>query len=130
MSDKFEWVDFPQGQAQFCGSIRGTDELGHNTFAIRFLGRTFYGEFEYSQCLNASASTITIKMFGYSDKTNLGNTSKGSRFHFNQSDVKAISDMIIQLFLRKSSKPFPLHKLLDFTGSIIFADDWIQITSI
>ncbi|MEG7382059.1 hypothetical protein V5785_22885, partial [Bacillus subtilis] len=85
MSDKFEWVDFPQGQAQFCGSIRGTDELGHNAMAIRFRGRTFYGEYEYVQRLNASASTITIKMFGYSDKTNLGNTSKGSRYHFNQS---------------------------------------------
>ena len=130
MSDKFEWVDLPQGQAQFCGSIRGTDELGHNTFAIRFLGRTFYGEFEYSRCLNASASTITIKMFGYSDKTNLGNTSKGSRYHFNQSDVKAISDMIMHLFFRKNSKPFPLHKLVDFKGEVIFADDWIQITSV
>ncbi len=130
MSDKFEWVDFPQGQAQFCGSIRGTDELGHNVFAIRFLERAFYGEFEYVQCLNASASTITIKMFGYSDKTNLGNTSKGSRFHFNHGDMKAISDMIMQLFLRKSSKPFPLHKLVDFKGDVIFADDWIQITSV
>ncbi len=130
MSDKFEWVDFPQGQAQFCGSIRGTDELAHNAFAIRFLERAFYGEFEYVQCLNASASTITIKMFGYSDKTNLGNTSKGSRFHFNHSDAKAISDMIMQLFLRNSSKPFPLHKLVDFKGDVNFADDWIQITSV
>ena len=130
MSDKFEWVVFLQGQAQFCGSVRGTDELGHNAFAIRFLGRTFYGEFEYVQCLNAATSTITITMFGYSDKTNLGNTSKGSRFHFNQSDVKEISDMIIQLFSRNISKPFPLHKIVDFKGDIIFADDWIQITSL
>ena len=130
MSDKFEWVDFPQGQAQFCGSIRGTDELGHHVFAIRFLGRTFYGEFEYIQCLKAIESTIAIKMFGYSDKTNLGNTSKGARFYFNQRDVTAIADMIVQLILQKTSKPFPLHKLVDFTGDVIFADDWIQVTSV
>ena len=41
--ETFEWHEFPEGRAQFSGSIRGDDERGHDTFAIELDGFVTYG---------------------------------------------------------------------------------------
>lgn len=40
----FEWVQFPEERARFSGSLRGVDEIRHETFAVEVGGTEYFGE--------------------------------------------------------------------------------------
>ncbi len=99
--------------AAYAGTTNWSQCLCHS-----FSRESFQWRIQAYQCLNATESTITIKIFGYSDKTNLGNTSNGSRHYFNQINMTVIYDMFVQRISRQSSKYFHLHELVFYKGKL------------
>ncbi|MGN6282183.1 hypothetical protein [Frateuria sp.] len=98
-SGVFDWIEFPEGRARFCGGVRGADQAGHETFAVEIAGESYYGEIS-SVWPDDSHFNLRIDSFGHSRMENVGMpVREGNPFieKFLSADVELIKSLVLKL---------------------------------
>lgn len=123
----FDWMDFAEGRARFCGATRGWDERGHETFAIEIEGKEYFGELESTFLPDRHNYNISILSFGYEDKGYAGSLPPWKAF--NSSDLQTAHALIVKLIragLNLSRRPVSLVETESsrFVGKVVFPAGW------
>lgn len=133
-SGVFDWIEFPEGRARFCGGVRGADQAGHETFAVEIAGESYYGEIS-SVWPDDSHFNLRIDSFGHSRMENVGMPIReGNPFieKFLSADVELIKSLVLKLiqsFWRRAERPFVMEMddVDEFLGKVEFAQGWVLV---
>jgi hypothetical protein len=128
--NRFDWIDVGPTRAQFSGSIRGWDELGHETFAVEIAGTAWYGEIDKVYTENKHDFNLEVASFGYGSINNVGNLEGRALFDRRAIDLVMASTarLVEKIYtLENKARPSPLHELdgSHFLGNIFFREGWI-----
>ncbi|MFG6109378.1 hypothetical protein [Stenotrophomonas nematodicola] len=132
MSDTFEWIHFPEGQARFSGIRRGWDEQGRHTFSIKLDGNEYFGEIKRLFSADDDKYGIVIDAFGYELGETVGMPGLAARRTFTTGEAAATEALVIKLVQAGSRLIDPPSIFLpkdiaDFTGEIQFKQGWILV---
>lgn len=135
-SGVFDWVDFSEGRARFCGGVRGADQSGHEAFALEIGGKAYYGEIS-STWPDDSHFNLRIDSFGHSVAENVGMPlTAGSPFieKFSAADVKLIQSLVLKLvntLWKRTERPFVMEMddESEFLGKVEFKEGWVLIAN-
>jgi hypothetical protein len=121
-------TQFTNARVDSFGSVRGTDEAGHDVFKlVRSDGPTLYGEYFYNypdpKVWNFD---VEIGPFGYLDPRAMGDIDPAYREHFSPDEASAPEQLIRTYSL---SNP-PIYAKRNgpearFLGGIRFRQNWI-----
>jgi hypothetical protein len=124
------WHTFKEGQARFAGSIRGWDELGHDTFAIQLDGREYFGEIKDAWLPNQCDFNVEVLSFGYGMQLCVGiPLTTPSVRAFSPRELQRIMSLVVQLVRatdQSDDKPFVMSSDSEsrFMGQVIFREGW------
>ncbi len=129
-SGTFGWVEFAAGRARFSGSVRGADELGHETFALEVAGAERYGEIHRVFLENGNDFNLEVVAFGWPGVEWMGMPSPGMRQRFRREEESTLRALILQLIewgRTLEVKPAFLNEYPDarFMGDVLFAPGWL-----
>lgn len=129
--DMYDWVDFEDGRARFCGGIRGWDELGHETFCVALNGQSWYGEIvKLFEPEGADFSSVILS-FGYDRSDNVGMpaSARATFSAFDAEKIKAMVTRLVPIVAQCDDPPFVLSrgKTSRFSGKVVFREGWINI---
>nr|WP_199041387.1 hypothetical protein [Dyella sp. ASV24] len=130
-----DWYTFKEGQARFAGGIRGWDELGHETFAVRLDGYEYFGEVKKAWLPNQQDLNTEILSFGYGDQGDVGMSMPClSSRAFSRSDLNRVMSLAVQLVeaVAQSSerKAFVMQGGGNsrFMGKVLFREGWALLS--
>lgn len=132
MSNAFNWIEFPEGYARFCGGVRGWDERGHETFALVLRGREYFGEIKRSYLDNHNDFNIVFDSLGYRMEIDVGMPGRGARPVFTSEEeaiARALAVRLVQFGLVLAVPPYQLSQLENsrFMGKIFFREGWMLV---
>jgi hypothetical protein len=141
--EKFEALSLPEGKIAFQGVVRVGDR-GAFEFRIELNGRSpLFGEWEQFYRADradryANDFDVRIVSFGYGDPSNVGNPHSGARLMFSVQEKREIEKLVANIFDRELSKlrsgnresSIFTGKNPNYSGMIIFGDDWIRLRSL
>ncbi len=122
-------VASPEGTIAFGGPVRGSDELGHDSFRVQLLNRpVLYGEWRPIFKENGNDFNVEVVSFGYGSESNLGNPHPQARNRFSAAEQQSIErlfrSLVANLPARHGISPFSSTKGR-FLGGVSFAQGWI-----
>nr|WP_199041390.1 hypothetical protein [Dyella sp. ASV24] len=128
-----DWHTFKEGQARFAGGIRGVDELGHETFAVRLDSGEYFGEIKEVWLPNEHDFNLEILSFGYASQGDAGMPlPTWSSRSFSPTDLARVMSLVMQLVravAESDDKPFVMSGDADshFMGQVFFRDGWALV---
>jgi hypothetical protein len=122
-------ITFQDGAARFFGSVRGSDEWGHDAFELRLPSfPPLYGEYQPKWADNEYDFDIEIISFGFTDARNIANPNIGARRRFSSDQRRIIEGLIAALVSSPEAQtgvsPFSSKKAR-FLGHVFFRPNWI-----
>ena len=128
MSSVWDWVEFEGGRAKFDGTVRGSDELGHHTFAVQLPGReVLYGEFKTRYEPDHTHYNVEIIRFGIASRGGVDIDNHYRRATFTPEEATTLERIITALMLRDVEKPPPIEDPEDFLGKVFFRPGWLWV---
>jgi hypothetical protein len=127
----FDWVDFDQGRARFSGSIRGYDEVGHDTFEIEIDSEAHFGEIR-DVWIDSHEFDLEIVRFGYFNRDDVGIPAEPGNLAiavFSPDRIAIAQGLICALiasFAESDRKPAFMSETKNskFTGKVRFREGW------
>lgn len=130
----FEWLEFPEGRAQFSGLERGSDERGHEIFAVEIDGRVTYGEVTRIFLPNDNDFNLQVVSYGYGMRESIGILDDGTpepqaQGSFAPTHLQRVQTLVVRLVraaLQFENRPLALHEYphAHFQGKVIFPARW------
>ncbi|MCL1501441.1 hypothetical protein M3O57_20165 [Xanthomonas nasturtii] len=131
MSNKtFDWMQLTNGRARFTGSIRGADELGHETFSVEINGSEYFGEITQDFLPDRENFNLVIDSFGYGNQLEVGMPlPSSSTAAFSSQDLEHVKALILELIkagLDLERRPIVISETerSKFMGNVSFPENW------
>ena len=124
----FDWVEFDGGRVKFDSWVRGSDELGHATFAVELPGReVLYGEFRTRYEADKTHYNVEIVRFGNPDKNGIDLDNHFPHCSLTPEEKLTLERIITALMVRDAKKPPPVEDTENFLGKVFFRPGWLQV---